>query len=179
MERNLSYLSLVAVWVGSREDEDGVSRIVLSQKTRASYGPYLTLLPMIPPFYMKCGYRKSNVHPCCGMQQGRHPWRFWSGSGLTLYIYFCNDAMLPSIQISMAASLHTIKQCHSYGMSDTWMISGQIGRKVVCPIKCIYSWFDCLDYHWIDERFSCNFIICMGTLTWCVIQTCRASSSKI
>ncbi len=55
MERNLSYLSLVAVWVGSREDEDGVSRIVLSQKTRASYGPYLTLLPMIPPFYMNVG----------------------------------------------------------------------------------------------------------------------------
>jgi hypothetical protein len=88
----------------------------------------------------------------------------WSGSGLTLYIYFCNDAMLPSIQISMAASLHTIKQGHSYGMSGTWMISGQIGRKVVCPIRCIYSSFGCLNYHWIDETFSCDFIMCMGTL---------------
>lgn len=93
----------------------------------------------------------------------------WSGSGLTLYIYFCNDAMLPSIQISMVASLHTIKQGikqgHSYGMSGTWMISGQIGRKVVCPIRCIYSSFGCLNYHWIDETFSCDFIMCMGTLT--------------
>ena len=50
MERNLSYVSLVAVWVGSREDEGGVSRIVLSQKIKESDGPYLTSLPMIPPF---------------------------------------------------------------------------------------------------------------------------------
>ena len=90
---------------------------------------------------------------------------FWSGSGLALYIYFCNDAMPPSIQISMVASLHTIKQGHSYGMSGTWMISGQIGRKVVCPIRCISSSFGCLNYHWIDETFSCDFIMCMGTLT--------------
>ena len=49
---------------------------------------------------------------------------FWIGSGLTLSIYFCNDAMPPSIQISMVASLHTIKQgpflWDEWHMDDLW-----------------------------------------------------------
>ena len=44
----------------------------------------------------------------------------WSGSGLTLYIYFCNDAMPSRIQISMVASLHTIKQGDEWHIDDLW-----------------------------------------------------------
>ena len=132
-----------------------------------------------PHFKWNVGTEKSNVHPCCGMQQGRHPWRLLEWFRVDFVHLLLQWCYAPSIQISTVASLHTIKQGHSYGMSGTWMISGQIGRKVVCPIRCIYSSFGCLNYHWIDETFSCDFIMCMGTLTWCVIQTCRASSLKI
>ena len=68
-----------------------------------------------------------SIHAVGGMQQCRHPWRLLEWSKVTLYIYLCNDAMPSSIQISMVATLHTIKQGHSDGMSGTLKISDQIG----------------------------------------------------